>query len=241
MAKVAAQEILKSDPDVLALQECPTNKEAWANELFKGYTVMGVGSSHAGYIMLLVRDSLAAHATSVTPGFGLRMVWRLPAVMAQITDPNDSSRAINVASCHLAPFQHGANDRSSQIQEMLDMSEGMPLVITGDTNMRDEEDTVMEGAYDLRDAWKEAGGNPKTQFSWDTSNHLEEGGFFNRYYGERTREYTRRYDRLYISKGKGLKISVESFGLVANEPVNPFTRTHFLSDHFGISVELNLE
>lgn len=100
----------------------------------------------------------------------------------------------------------------------------------------------MEGHFKLRDVWKEAGMDPATERTWDTENHIPEGGYFNRYYGETTREYQTRYDRFYLSEGKSsFGLSVKSFGLVANRPVNPFTKTHFLSDHFGIACELRLE
>eukprot|EP00584_Thalassiosira_punctigera_P002621 CAMPEP_0172547244 /NCGR_PEP_ID=MMETSP1067-20121228/16824_1 /TAXON_ID=265564 ORGANISM="Thalassiosira punctigera, Strain Tpunct2005C2" /NCGR_SAMPLE_ID=MMETSP1067 /ASSEMBLY_ACC=CAM_ASM_000444 /LENGTH=370 /DNA_ID=CAMNT_0013334301 /DNA_START=170 /DNA_END=1279 /DNA_ORIENTATION=+ len=321
VAHVVRQELVKNNPDVLALQECPgPNPETWANDLFQGrYKVMGgVGYAHAGYVLLLVREALISRTTTVD------VSTNLPAVMVQIDvdyavdngdddgdddgthdvddseeeeDPNSidnddnmknkkstgsrtrSTRVVNICSCHLAPFGGGAERRRKQIQSLLEISSGSrtndnnsnkppPLVIAGDTNMRLEEDQVMEGTLKLRDVWKESGEDPTTRYTWDTEDHRGDtkeegrggggGGYFNRYYGEDTRQYKTRYDRIYISDHRqeeeeeeevnnlskkqekqktkksclSLEVSAKSFGLLANRPVNPLTKTHFLSDHF---------
>jgi hypothetical protein len=116
----------------------------------------------------------------------------------------------------------------------------MPLLFAGDTNMRQSEDDVMEGTLGLFDAWKAGGAQPETKFSWDTNDHTAEGGSFNKYYGDRTREYNARYDRVYFSKHKTLpSIAVDSFELIANQPLT--NQYHFMSDHFGISTLLSLK
>jgi hypothetical protein len=69
-------------------------------------------------------------------------------------------------------------------------SRSYPLLFAGDTNIRASEDDVMQGDLQLLDVWKLAGSNPATKFRWDTIDHSKDGGFFNQYYGEDTRQYT---------------------------------------------------
>jgi endonuclease/exonuclease/phosphatase family metal-dependent hydrolase len=240
VAKAVRQELLTADPDILALQECPMKPKQWVESYWKGFQLVGVASSHAFYTILLVRDSIAPYTTPVT------LPTRLPAVMAMITNPQDKQRAILVASCHLAPFGEGAHKRARQMRSLVQTApSNHPLIIAGDTNMRQEEDEVMEGIdLSLIDAWKAAGEDPTTKFTWDTKNRIANGGFFNRFYGKNTREYNARYDRIYIQNALGpnaLQLSVESFKLIANRPVSPDNKTHFLSDHFGMACELKLE
>ena len=232
-------ELLRHKPDVLMLQECPSPK--WAETTFgENYGLVGTTTSHAGYIALLLRHDLSNHAQTIWPTTDART--DLPAVMAKIHLNN--RRSVMVASCHLAPFEKGYYKRGMQIKDLLGMADSVPLIMAGDTNMRDEEDEAIENDNNLRDAWKLAGALPATQFSWDTINHESEGGFFNQYYGLLTREYVRRYDRIYISDSQAgvyqAKTSVQSFELIANTPASPSSTRHFLSDHFGIACKLKL-
>lgn len=78
------------------------------------------------------------------------------------------------------------------------------------------------------------------------------GAWFNAYYGyEGTRQYNARYDRIYLyhkdnvasrtasASSNQRPWKVQNFSLVAHRPIPP-SNDHFLSDHFGISVTLNL-
>jgi hypothetical protein len=196
-----------------------------------------------------------------------------------------------VASCHLAPFDSGSDQRRRQVEIILQAAAAAAVeaettrmtdsitrpakgqrprarvvVLAGDTNMRDEEDDTMEhGEFHLLDAWKLAGSDPATRYSWDTVDHTTHGGgeYFNQYYGSRTRQYQRRYDRIYLSaqleldeeeecKGQdqhfknnngnvnvNVNITVPNFQLIANQPLLGSTN-HFLSDHFGISAQISV-
>jgi hypothetical protein len=208
-----------------------------------------------------------------------------------------------LASVHLAPFESGASQRRFQMQQLLQIQANVlektraaaaannkdnnnktrvVLLVAGDTNMRDSEDAVMQDELHFQDAWKLAGSNPTTQYTWDTTirqelsptstnatnNRNSLDGMTtppppptrtiqNRYYGQHTRAYQRRYDRIYIHSGdhplhhgqqqqqqqqqeqqhdESFSVKVRSFALVANEPIEP-SRFHFLSDHFGIHSE----
>lgn len=243
-------ELLRHNPDVLMLQECPSPE--WAKINFADrYSVMGTTESHAGFVALLMRHELAQHAQTIWPLTSDDMslfVSRAdpPAVMAKIHLYQHQS--LVVASCHLAYSEEGSMQREIQISDMLLKAETSPSILAGDTNMRETEETYIEKDYQLEDAWKLAGAERATQFSWDTLNHEgEEGGTFNQYYGWTTRKYTKRYDRIYISNNQPRNatlwqknITVESFAFIANKPVSPNNTRHFLSDHFGIACRLRL-
>ena len=172
--------------------------------------------------------------------FGSGSMRSLPAVVAELEWNN---RHVLVASVHLEPFDSGEQKRQRQMELLLQLSSarGVPLIVAGDTNMRDGEDTTMEVELDFLDFWKMAGSQPESQYTWDTVDHRQENsaGTFNQYYGQRTRQYRRRYDRIYLSTTDTVSVTVPpSFGLVANHPMT--SDVDFLSDHFGISARLQL-
>lgn len=237
-AEAMAEEVLRSDPDILALQEFPSGDPAKLAQVFPAYQVMGRTPSHADYVVLLIKKGISAKFVSTERG-----EIRIPGVLAELTWKDD--RHLLVASVHLAPFLTGADTRQIQVEALLRQAKklDMPILIAGDTNMRASEDGVMEGYNNLGllDAWKEGGAQPETKFTWDTVDHTtaDGGGSFNRYYGQTTREYTARYDRIYLSQHNKtlLSVVVDSFELIANKPLT--NRNHFLSDHFGIATELS--
>jgi hypothetical protein len=115
--------------------------------------------------------------------------------------------------------------------------------------MRVAEDPAVESPpLALRDAWKDAGADPATEFTWDTLDHRDaEGGSYNEYYGPSTRSYRARYDRVYYRNGSGsgnpaaaaAVLRPARFELIASRPI-PLSRNHFLSDHFGVYAEFEL-
>jgi endonuclease/exonuclease/phosphatase family metal-dependent hydrolase len=294
-AQALRSELLQSDPDIIALQEVPDGHGELLEQLFGdgggttngGYTMVGSSPAHAGNVALLVRTFLFQSVVRVPVVYDKGSA--LPVVMAQIHMKDHSSEngghhhiMVVVASCHLAPFESGSDQRRRQVKiileaaaaavgaettEMTDATTGpakgqQPLlvVLAGDTNMRDEEDNTMEhDEFQLLDAWKLAGSDPATRYSWDTVDHAihGDGNYFNQYYGSRTRQYQRRYDRIYLSSqpdeqensshdqqqpshndGKVIT-TVPNFQLIANQPLLGSTN-HFLSDHFGISAQINV-
>jgi len=242
------EEVTKSDPDILALQECPTRDHTKLLQTFPSYQVIGTTPSHADYVVLLVKKGIHARVVPTT-ALGVRGEG-VPMVLAELSYPEKRNRKILVASVHLAPFKGGSKKREEQVGALLQHARdaGVPIVLAGDTNMRESEDDAMEDELGLSDAWKVAGSNLETKFTWDTNDHTTTGttvgtvnGSFNRYYGNSTRQYNARYDRIYFfSDQKSLvEVGVDSFELIANHPLtNPY---HFLSDHFGISTVLSLK
>ena len=269
------EELLKSDPDILALQECPSEYflgkkqdggvEGWLEKTFGGnsnsnsnsnggYSTIGTKRSHAGYVALLVKKELLL---STNQGQGQVQVsvsradvpFMVPAVMAKLKfHLSSATTSVMIASCHLEPFGEGASLRKQQMENMVLASapSSLPLIVAGDTNMRVAEDYTMEHELGFQDAWKLAGADPATKFTWDTLDHRtgnQDDGSYNCYYGQNTRQYHSRYDRVYIhthpQNNENLNVSVPSFQLIANRPIAP-SQTHFLSDHFGIATTILL-
>ena len=227
--------LLGMDADVIALQECPGGAR-WARDHFPGYSVLGATYSHADQVMLMVRDGLKSSPTSS----GERAVASLPAVVAELE--LDANVSLLVASVHLEPFERGDRKRQSQMRSLLNFAESKssPILIMGDTNMRDTEDGAMEDELGLQDIWKLAGERDESRYTWDTIDHRHViGGAFNRYYGSGTRQYQRRYDRIYFhGAGKAKMEGTPTFELIANRPMT--SKLDFLSDHFGMASRLSL-
>jgi len=238
--------LLRSDPTIIALQECPGGVK-WAAKIFPTYQVIGSTYSHADQVVLLVKNGI--NATQVFTSFPAFhsleknapvQSRRLPAVVAELEWDN---RHLLVASVHLEPFAEGAYKRQMQIQSLVQLSKSMsmPLFVIGDMNMRDKEDATMENELNLVDIWKLAGSSPDTRWTWDTIDHRrgKAGGFFNQYYGERTRQYRRRYDRIYVHETDLIGFAIPpTFELIANQPLT--SDKDFLSDHFGMSSHVQL-
>jgi endonuclease/exonuclease/phosphatase family metal-dependent hydrolase len=259
-------ELLRSDPDILALQECPSVE--WAKSgIFNHdatipYQLVGNSCtrSHAGFVCLFIKESLVSTTTATTAlplpttKDNLLILPGSPIVATVVRlSGGQPQRKIAIASVHLEPFEDGDRGRQSQVEELIDAAAHVgvdALIFMGDTNMRDEEDETMEGELGLMDAWKQSGALEETRYSWDTMPHSDKDEFIsqNLYYGHSTRAYQRRYDRIYVldlhqhdhkSKSPSFHLAVPSLELIANQPIAP-TQTQFLSDHFGIAAELCL-
>ena len=133
------------------------------------------------------------------------------------------------------------------------------LILLGDMNMRKDEDGRVErigwvppsacksggsnNTGGLLDAWKEAGSDPATRDTWNS--------YVNRYHGADAFEFRCRFDRTYYRPAAALaevesggwgtsSLRVVDFGLVGNRPIlrdqGGGGPSHFLSDHFGMSV-----
>jgi endonuclease/exonuclease/phosphatase family metal-dependent hydrolase len=259
------QTLLGTNPDIIALQECPSS--LWVDTFLVDYqqyyyptsSIPQTTASHAGYVALWVRKDWAAHVDAVSSAV------HLPAVAARLsfTSAAAGSRRLEIwiASMHLEPFQQGSFTRKDQLEELLQLAshqtqEEVVVILAGDTNMRDEEDRVVEDSLKLVDAWKAAGADPHTRFSWDTTatiangNHNQTAGGPNLSSGRNTGANQRRYDRLYsrhftatpdeTDRDGEIRVTVPSFRLIANEPIGQSTE-HFLSDHFGLAAEIRIE
>ena len=271
------QEILRNDPDIIALQECPS--ATWVKDLQHSFlsdyfyplspdlyqetkaSSYQTTPSHAGLVALWVRRRRKADNEGKTdqeprdPPFkvtAVKVVHDQPAValeleISMVGDQKQHHQALRIwfASMHLEPFEQGSFGRQDQLTDLVEQAQESGqqpclTILAGDTNMREAEDEVAEQTIGLTDAWKKAGANPKTRFSWNTE--PQEGNIQNLYYGSNTRPYKQRYDRIYykLQNAPGIQVSVPSFELIANKPIGSST-THFLSDHFGIAAEIQIQ
>ena len=244
VTEAIVKEVLRYDPDIIALQEYPTGDPAKLLQTFPSYQIMGSTLSHADHVVLLVKKGISARPVLLSTAFD----FEIPVVLAEL---NYKQRKLLVGSVHLAPFESGSVERQMQVEAILKYAktkdESIPVIFAGDTNMREREDDVMENDLGLLDVWKLSGSPRESKFTWDTVDHTaadndgDVKGSFNRYYGQATRQYTARYDRIYLCSshsGHLETVNVNSFQLIANQPLT--NAYHFLSDHFGMSTDLSL-
>jgi endonuclease/exonuclease/phosphatase family metal-dependent hydrolase len=170
------QEIVRKSPDIIALQEVPPFALD-RRSIFPNYQIIGSQSSHAPYVVLLVRKEI--------PAKRIHLDGHIPAVVAELQMSmsgkieedsygvgRDRLITLWVASVHLEPFQSGAERRRQQLQSLANkarLAHIPALFIAGDTNMRVSEDKVAEneknGGLQLKDFWKLAGSNIETKYT----------------------------------------------------------------------------
>ena len=166
-------EILRTQPDIIALQECPARD--WSARVIcapttnnnndqRRYVSVGTAPSHCGYVDLLVRrdwnwERIDLQRQQQQQEGGLGMT--LPSVAAVVNIPldKDSSSSspstiarLAVSSSHLAPHRENAYIRFHQLQQLVSQmqqkDEAIPgatdLILLGDMNMRKDEDGRVE-------------------------------------------------------------------------------------------------
>jgi endonuclease/exonuclease/phosphatase family metal-dependent hydrolase len=170
-AQAIKSEILKDNPDVIALQEFP--EQYSKTMLSEGYKLVGTKTTHAPYVALFVRKEIDVKRVKSN------QIDRLPVVVGELLfsfhdkqDHHHQQQRVWIASVHLEPFGEGALTRKNQLQSLVEEAkkEKVPLIIAGDTNMRVAEDYAAENAPDrgglgLSDLWKLAGGDISTKYT----------------------------------------------------------------------------
>jgi endonuclease/exonuclease/phosphatase family metal-dependent hydrolase len=168
-AQAIESEILKDNPDVIALQEIP--EQYSKTMLSEGYKLVGTKSTHAPYVALFVRKEIDVKRVKSN------QIDRLPVVVGELLfsfhdKQMQQQQRFWIASVHLEPFGEGASTRQKQLQSLVEEAkkEQVPLIIAGDTNMRVAEDYAAENASDrgglgLSDLWKLAGGDIRTKYT----------------------------------------------------------------------------
>eukprot|EP00985_Skeletonema_marinoi_P025085 scaffold18041_cov115-Skeletonema_marinoi.AAC.1 len=237
--RLIREEILRSQPDIIVLQEtlCPSyGSDHYSSS---GYVSMGsqtawVTQKHVSldgtYIDLLVKRELASNAQRIT--FQTFETNELPAVAAIITLPNRTR--IAVASLHLPHTKEAAPIRKrlcSAIMEQLSTQRCEGIILAGDFNMRKFEDNGTEQLCggNWVDAWKAVTrSNYRKEYTWDGNENL--------YHGHDSFQFHCRFDRCYV---KGEKLRLTHFDLIGNQPVDG-KEGDYLSDHYGIVVKLDI-
>jgi endonuclease/exonuclease/phosphatase family metal-dependent hydrolase len=237
--RLVREEILRSQPDIIALQGtlCPLYGKN--HYLSSGYVSMGsqtawVSKKYASldgtYIDLLIKRQLGNDARRIS--FQTFEMHELPAVAAIITLPNRTR--IAVASLHLPHTKEAAPARKrlcNAIMEQLATQQCEGIILAGCFNMRKFEDNDTEKLCggNWKDAWKEVTrSNSTKEFTWDGRENLYRGlGSFPFYC---------RFDRCYV---RGDKLRLWHFDLIGNQPVDG-KEGDYLSDHYGIVVKCDI-
>ncbi|GLI58563.1 hypothetical protein VaNZ11_000310 [Volvox africanus] len=202
-------------PDLLCLQECFT----FPSKLIDDYDFHGEAPSHRGSCFIGTLKNAALRVAGPVLAVGPCIL--LPLCLRRAAQ----ERRFLATSAHLAPFYEFHPVRARQIAAIVAAApEGAPLVLAGDLNMREEENDVGT-RHGLLDAWVEGGSPVSERWSWNTD--------VNRYYTE-GRKYKARYDRVLY---RGCRVL--SFALVGNQPCS-VDKPHYLSDHFGLYIRLQL-
>lgn len=206
------QLIEEKDPDVLCLQEMPKPNFGLR---FVDYHPIPAIESHSGYTSVFLKKSKFEIIEYGQFSGG---------VLAKIKSKDGD---FYISSIHLFPFKDNDQPRLQQLAQILlyvAQHENLPLIISGDSNMREAE-TKKVLSLDLKDAFFEAKSPKEHKFSWNSKMNIHsEGGF----------PFSARFDRIFIRDFNVLK-----FELTANTPVSE-NSTHFLSDHFALYVELDI-
>jgi hypothetical protein len=178
-------EILRSQPDIIALQE--SAYPAFANNQFSDYVSIGteVALHTKSCVDLLVKSELARGSTDEK----------------------------TIGNCN-----HGK--LSSQHCD--------GIIIAGDFNMRQAEDTCIEQLCGL-DSWKEVtNSDTKKKFTWDSRENM--------FHGHDRNQFIARFDRCYIRSNI---IRLTHFDLIGSEPIGR-NKGDYLSDHYGIVVKFDV-
>eukprot|EP00039_Didymoeca_costata_P020985 m.343032 g.343032 ORF g.343032 m.343032 type:complete len:324 (+) comp22237_c0_seq1:149-1120(+) len=221
------------EPHVVTLQEAPQQDY----DIGEDYEVASSQVSHCGYTILYVKKDLPYTTTSLpTPIVSTRPI---PAAMAEI---DLGHRRIWVAGVHLEPFNDADAKaaRQAQLEAILNSMKAAKKptgIILGDFNIREAEvkayaKSGSESLGDLRDS-----GFPacKKLFTWDSrinKYHKDVSGNF-------AFAFTARFDRIMttVGKNKSIVFDTDSAALVGSDPVSD-NEEHFLSDHFGIVMDI---
>lgn len=223
------------------------------------YTLLGHALSHCEEVQLYVRQPRSTAAPA--PGTLLASVIGNPVEIEIRTAggrggyrPYVLARATHVptgkpfflAAVHLMPFAEGASARATAFADILRQVPGeSPLVIFGDTNMRQTENDAiarlgLDDAYVLATGGKRARANSSSSSSGGSYHGPPHGHTFNTKVNPwhplmpGQHPYSARYDRVWL---RGMR--VVDFAVLEGR-IDAATGAHYLSDHFGILVTLDL-
>lgn len=217
-------EIRRCVPDILLIQESCFSNSFWTDI---GYARAGLSAKTHGdgvtEILYNTSSCRLRHAWNVPanwplPFAGPKDIYDFPIARFDLQGGTE----ITVVSVHLAAGTQGAQQRSTQLrvlkQSLKDVT--TPLIIAGDTNMRESETRDACTTLACHDAFIEYGSPDAQKFTWDS--------FKNCYY-ENGIKFKARFDRVFCKN-----LTVSSFRLVGNVPVH----NSYASDHFGLFCEL---
>ena len=217
-------EVARLAPDILLLQESSVPAHLWRSVGYE--SAARPAKTHGDGITEIYRRTcsgellrswnVAAHWP--LPFAGPKDIYDFPIAQIRFNQCN-----LTLVSVHLAAGAAGAQQRATQLRLLHSTFQSIPgpLIIAGDTNMRENETSEACKIVECQDAFISCGSPPHHKFTWDS--------FQNRFYDNGVR-FKARFDRVLYRNN----LTVSDFSLVkAPQPSNTF-----LSDHFGIFCRL---
>jgi len=133
---------------------------------------------------------------------------------------------LSICSVHLESGRSAAHLRARQLRRLFDaLQNADDVVVLGDFNMRDSEDTRIIKPY--CDIWPELR-SPEPGFTEDTSINLMR-------FDSKNKERHVRFDRVLY---KGARWAPAAIELLGTDPISPSLPRVFPSDHFGLHCRL---
>jgi len=248
-------EIVKENPDVVLLQECPSplfdfgkgDRSESINTFNSRYILCGSAKSHCGYSCIYVRRewkcSEEEEAKAQVRVSGIYEFKGLPAA-GVVLEPYNLGFSVCIIGMHLAPYKVGAGHRRRQMaeigQQIYDMDPDVDaVVLAGDSNMRQDEATDRSFA-DFRFPLRHMDYHG---MSWN--------GKINKYHGHDQFEFVCQFDRVFLGCCEqmgdghffrsGPDVEVQNTKLIGNkqpELANARVPGFYLSDHFGLAFDL---
>ena len=202
-------EILQRDADILMLQECDESIE----KLLEDYVSYGKSQSHCGLVYLLIHKRIKPKKIKTYLENGV--------ILAHI---NSSYGQLILGSVHLPPFG-SINDKILRTNIIYNLVQylkqeqllNLPIIIGGDTNMRDDENISELTDYILDDIYETIGDEEKYH-TWPNKTSI---------YKNKFQKYkTFRFDRFFYSD-----ITSSTFNTIISE----------YSDHLMIETNIKFK
>lgn len=207
----------------MVLQECGRDDEASGSrrEVVGGYAVVGSCNSFSGRTVLLMSEELlnvAEIECTCTALPGTRGSFVLVAL-----------KDLSICGVHFAPRAEGAAARFSQFKNVVEAAGGSrPLVVAGDTNMRNAEELLVE-RLGFEDAFVSLNFPRACKYTLD----WERNKFYNDF-----PPITCRYDRILCRQQDTPTVKPADMRLYGDVELE--APGHYVSDHFALWVKYEL-
>ncbi|KAF4723058.1 Tyrosyl-DNA phosphodiesterase 2, partial [Perkinsus olseni] len=220
-AMTVASHIVDERPHVVLLQELIDFNLTWLRRLLSEFYDFYIQSSPPlpYFVGILIdRSAVAIRGPLVTDNFATTKMGRaLLSLNGEVRLTTGDRVKVHIATAHLESTKAFARPRVEQLKESFtDMRRSVAqngshlAIFGGDLNIRDEEvrQALSDERADILDAW-EASGRPKeSEFTWDMrkNDNLGIKG-----------KPKARFDRVYLTNSKDMKVSPQSFRLTGTE------------------------
>lgn len=229
--KAVVKHIQLEAADIVFLQEVIPETFSYIEQKLYDYHCIAAAQDNYFVATLLRKGRVYCDKIKVIEYPGTRMNRSILAVKAHC-----GSVDMDLLNTHLESTKEHAEERQRQLRQCLDIVQRRPedsvVLLGGDLNMRDKELAAVGGLPEgVRDVWQICGSRKEVEFTWDMqrNSNLEWAGKF---------KPKCRFDRVYFKDSQPPKMKAKGFGLIGLQKI---TGTQsFPSDHWGISIQLNL-